>query len=197
MFESVCRGNQRLMAETHLLQPNECEQLYFLIFALQQFGQPGSEELCVCGDSTDLAQHSEAAALSVWSDGFEPLASSSPCLCLWKMRVSRRRRKLILEHSVYTKNIYFLQLVFENRNAKQRSFRNPEKSKYRQGARLKAAHGPNRSRTGWRWIQVAECLRTVLINAVCEAGQSGGKGAAGQPAEVQLRCFENTVSVFP
>lgn len=68
------------MVETHLLQPNEYEQLYFLFFPLQQFGQPGSEEPRICCDSTDLAQHNEAAALGVWSDVFEPLASSSPCL---------------------------------------------------------------------------------------------------------------------
>lgn len=65
------------MGETHLLQPNEYEQLYFLFFALQQFGQ-GCEEPCICGASTDQAQHNEAAALAVWSDEFEPLASSSP-----------------------------------------------------------------------------------------------------------------------
>lgn len=70
------------MTETHLLQPNEYEQLYFLFFALQQFGQSGSEEPCICGDSTDLAQHNKAAALGVWSDVFEPLASSSPCLSI-------------------------------------------------------------------------------------------------------------------
>lgn len=68
------------MVETHLLQPKEYEQLYFLLFALQQFGQPGSEEPCICADSTDLAQHNEAAALGVWSNVFEPPASSSPCL---------------------------------------------------------------------------------------------------------------------
>lgn len=80
MLESVCRGNQRLMVETHSLQPNEYEQLYFLFFAVQQFSQPENEEPCICGDSADPAQHSEAAALSVWSDVFEPLERSSPCL---------------------------------------------------------------------------------------------------------------------
>lgn len=65
------------MVETHSLQPSEHEQLCFSFFAFQQFGQPGSEEPHICGDSTDPAQHNETAALSVWSDVFEPLESSS------------------------------------------------------------------------------------------------------------------------
>lgn len=36
------------MVETHLLQPNEHGQNYFLFFALQQFGEPGSEEPRIC-----------------------------------------------------------------------------------------------------------------------------------------------------
>lgn len=44
--------------------------------------------------------------------------------------------------------------------------------------------GPSRSRRGWRWTQVVESLWTVLIDAVCEAGQSGGWEQQGS----QLKC---------
>lgn len=53
-FKTVYRGNQGTMAETHLLRPNEYEQLYFLFFAApvvpssSSVGRRGTLP-CVCG----------------------------------------------------------------------------------------------------------------------------------------------------
>lgn len=149
-----------------------------------------SEEPCICGD---LAQNNKAAALGVWSDVFETPASSSPCLSVTG-RWEWAEGESWFWGTVFTQlSIFSLQSTFENRNAKQRSFRNLEKSKHRQEARLKSACGPKRSRTGWRWAQVAECLQPVLINAVCEAGQfgDGSSRAASWSAAKMLwkHCF--------
>lgn len=149
---------------------------------------------------TPLTWHSTAqwsCSLGVWSDMFEPLASSSPCLCAtgrWEWAEGEESWFWGTMFTHWISVFYDLCLKTEMQSKDLlETEKNRNIGKKHVWKLLVGQTEAGQAGDGYKWLNVYG--QFWLMQSAWPG--SLGMGAAGQPAEVQLRCFENTVSVFP